>query len=104
VACVDQTRLLLWVQKGWDGEVVFGPAPVRTGYEDAGGWHRVSLLDLEAGHFLTTRDGGSAGPGASGGCVALRHEDARRLWRVLDAGDWVYVFGDVPSPGVETCA
>ncbi|MGP3968046.1 hypothetical protein [Streptomyces sp. 6N223] len=116
VVCVDLARGLLWVQEGWDGQVVFGPAPVHTAYEEPGGWHRVSRLRPASGHFLTTRDGGGAGDagGGDGGgesCVALRHEDGRHLWPVLDDGDWVYVFGQPPESGSrsdetsdETCA
>ncbi|MEO3752766.1 murein L,D-transpeptidase [Streptomyces sp. B6B3] len=107
VICVDLTRQLLWVQEGWEGRVIFDPVPIRGGHDGlvtGGGWHRV--YQREDDHFATIRDGEAEFAGTyeellasgAGGCVTLRDEDARRLWRVLAEGDWVYVFGTEPEP------
>ncbi|MFF0444985.1 L,D-transpeptidase [Streptomyces sp. NPDC004609] len=111
VVCIDLTRQLLWV---WDGnQVAFGPVPIRTGkagYATRTGHHRIydrvidQWSDLYEGPmpFSQFFNGGQAlhasyrniweEPG-SHGCVNLRYEDAKRLWRALRFDDLVYVWG-----------
>ncbi|MFI6283238.1 L,D-transpeptidase [Streptomyces sp. NPDC051018] len=112
VVCVDLTRQLLWV---WDGnQVAFGPVPIRTGktgHATRPGHHRIvdrvidQWSDLYEGPmpFSQFFDGGQAlhasyrniweEPG-SHGCVNLRYEDAKRLWKALRLDDLVYVWGN----------
>lgn len=115
IACVDQRRQLMWVQD--DGRIVFGPVRVRTGLPRTptrNGMHRVYLryrrhvsniygTDMPYSQFF---DRGEAfhgiytslyAPTGSFGCVNLRYGDARRLWRVLDRGDRVFIWGHKPA-------
>ncbi|MFI9646065.1 L,D-transpeptidase [Streptomyces sp. NPDC052040] len=111
VVCVDQSRQLLWVQRG--RKVVFGPVPARTGmpgHRTRNGTHPVyrrvvkfwsSLYDAPM-PYSQFFDGGQAlhasyrpifeDPG-SHGCVNLRYDDAKALWSLLRLGDGVRVFG-----------
>ncbi|MFJ8532962.1 L,D-transpeptidase family protein [Streptomyces sp. NPDC093591] len=111
VACVDLDRQLTWVQHG--KKVVFGPAPIRSGREGYGtrtGWHtvywrhknHVSTLYKSRMPYSQFFSGGQAFHGVYGnifspvgsmGCVNMRLDEARRLWRVLKQNDRVYVWG-----------
>ncbi|MFE9023163.1 L,D-transpeptidase family protein [Streptomyces sp. NPDC007808] len=111
VACVDLDRQLAWVQNG--RRVVFGPVHIRSGragYGTRAGWHRiywrhknhVSSLYNSPMPYSQFFNGGQAFHGVYGslftpvgsmGCVNLRLDDARALWRVLKKNDRVYVWG-----------
>lgn len=115
VACVDQTRQLMWVQKG--KRVVFPVTPVRTGlkaYKTRNGWHRIFFRKLHETSRLYNNapmpysqyfSGGQAFHGTrndiftkgSAGCVNLRIPDAARLWKVLHKKDRAYIFGHRPA-------
>ncbi|MFI1886246.1 L,D-transpeptidase [Streptomyces jumonjinensis] len=109
--CVDLNRQLLWVRDG--AQVAYGPVPIRSGkpgYATRTGVHRIhervekQWSELYEGPmpFSQFFDGGQAlhasyrdiweEPG-SHGCVNLRYEDARRLWRGLRLDDAVHVWG-----------
>lgn len=111
IACVDLDRQLAWVQRG--EKVVFGPLHIRSGragYGTRTGWHRiywrhknhVSSLYNSPMPYSQFFSGGQAfhgiygnlfAPVGSMGCVNLRLDDARDLWRVLKKNDRVYVWG-----------
>lgn len=111
VACVDLDRQMAWVQRG--KRVVYGPVHIRSGrkgYGTRAGWHRVywrhknhvSSLYKSPMPYSQFFSGGQAFHGVYGslftevgsmGCVNLRLDDARRLWRVLKKNDRVYVWG-----------
>ncbi|WP_030262914.1 L,D-transpeptidase family protein [Streptomyces violens] len=115
VACVDLARQIMWVQN--HDEVIFGPAPVRTGrkgYPTRTGTHRVYWKHRD--HFSTIYhspmpfsqffDGGQAfhgitaniySPPGSYGCVNLRKRHAEKLWNMLRNGDSVFVWGKKPG-------
>ncbi len=115
VACVDLTRQLMWVQKG--RKVVYGVVPIRSGrkgFETRRGWHTVfrkkrheisTLYNNTPMPYSQYFSQGQAihgsltnlftGPG-SAGCVNLRPQDAGRLFKVLQVGDSVVVFGRKP--------
>ncbi|MEV8016642.1 L,D-transpeptidase [Streptomyces sp. NPDC086554] len=115
VACVDLRRQLMWVQKG--KRVLLGPVPVRSGragYVTRTGWHKVywkhknhwSSIYETPMPYSQFFDGGQAfhgiyssihNPPGSHGCVNLRLDDARRLWRTLHKGDRVYAWGRRPG-------
>jgi hypothetical protein len=122
VACVDLSRQLMWVQEGrgpgrLPARVVFGPVPVRSGragHPTRTGWHRVYWRRkdhwspqysapmpfsqyFDAGQGFHGVYGNVYGPPGSYGCVNLRWRDAAGLWRVLRAGDRVYVWGRRPG-------
>ncbi|MDI9831750.1 L,D-transpeptidase family protein [Streptomyces sp. KAU_LT] len=111
VACVDLDRQIAWVQTG--RKVVFQPVSVRSGRKGYGtrtGWHRiywrhknhVSTLYNSPMPYAQFFDGGQAFHGVYGsiftevgsmGCVNMRLDDARALWKLLRNGDRVYVWG-----------
>ncbi|WP_328707919.1 L,D-transpeptidase [Streptomyces mesophilus] len=115
VACVDLARQLMWVQRG--RKVVYGTVPIRSGragLETRKGWHTVfrkkrddisTLYDNAPMPHSQYFSRGQAihgslsnlfsGPG-SAGCVNLRPGDAARLYKVLQVGDAVVVFGRKP--------
>ncbi|MBC9719150.1 L,D-transpeptidase [Streptomyces sp. TRM66268-LWL] len=115
VACVDLTRQLMWVQQG--RKVVYATVPIRSGrpgLETRNGWHSVfrkkrhdisTLYDNAPMPHSQYFSRGQAihgslsnlfsGPG-SAGCVNLRPGDAARLYKVLQIGDAVVVFGRKP--------
>ncbi|MFE5893584.1 L,D-transpeptidase family protein [Streptomyces sp. NPDC002285] len=115
IACVDLDRQLAWVQKG--KKVVFGPVSVRSGrkgYETRVGSHRiywrhknhVSSLYNSPMPYSQFFSGGQAFHGVYGniftavgsmGCVNLRLDEAKKLWRVLKNNDQVYVWGHRPE-------
>ncbi|MFF3639742.1 L,D-transpeptidase family protein [Streptomyces sp. NPDC002564] len=115
LACVDLTRQLMWVQKG--KKRLLGPVPIRTGragYPTRTGWHKVywkhknhwsSLYDtpmpysqfFNRGQAFHAIYGNVYSPPGSRGCVNLRLADARLLWKTLDKGDRVYVWGRKPG-------
>jgi lipoprotein-anchoring transpeptidase ErfK/SrfK len=115
IACVDQNRQIMWVQRG--RRVVFGPVRIRTGYgryRTRNGLHRVywkhryhvSTLYGMPMPYAQFFDRGEAFHGIYGsitsrhrsyGCVNMRLTDARRLWTVLRRGDRVYLWGHVPG-------
>ncbi|MEV6943249.1 L,D-transpeptidase family protein [Streptomyces sp. NPDC051172] len=115
VACVDLDRQVTWVQKG--GEVVYGPVPMRSGrvgHATRTGWHKIywkhrnhwSTLYNAPMPYAQFFSGGQAFHGVhdsiyttlgSWGCINLRLDDARKLWRVLKKGDRVYVWGHRPG-------
>lgn len=114
VACLDVRRQYMWVQR--DGKPVFGPVPMRTGmrgYPTRTGWFRVQsrVRDEWSDKYKSPMpfsqyfSGGQAihgiykniySPPGSHGCVNLRYEDAKRLWRTITNGDRVYVWGKKP--------
>ncbi|NGN67576.1 L,D-transpeptidase [Streptomyces sp. A7024] len=116
VACVDQKRQLMWVQKG--KRVLVPPMPVRTGakkLETRNGWHRVyykkrkeysrlyknapmpySMYFSRGQAIHGTPNDIFRGRG-SAGCVNLRIKDAKVMWRTLKIKDRVYIFGRKPA-------
>lgn len=115
IACVDQNRQIMWVQRG--RRVVFGPVRIRTGYgryRTRNGMHRVywkhryhvSTLYGMPMPYAQFFDRGEAFHGIYGsvrsrhrsfGCVNMGLADARRLWTVLRRGDRVYLWGHMPG-------
>lgn len=115
VACVDLARQLVWVQQG--RKVLYGPVPARSGrdgYETRTGWFRVYWRSID--HRSTIYDGapmpfsqffsggqafhgvyGDLFKGGSHGCVNLRYDDAKRLWKHLRLDDAVYAWGVKPG-------
>lgn len=116
VVCVDMTRQLLWTQTR--NKVGFGPVATRTGrygQETRTGWHRIfrrvrddvsRLYDnapmpyaqyFDRGQALHGHPGNLYDGGGSAGCVNLRLDHARELWKLLGIGDKVYVWGRKPG-------
>jgi len=111
-ACVDLTLQTMWVVR--DGEVVFGPVPVRTGfsgYATPAGAYKIDYRNVKEWskpykvwlpywqHFVngigfheTTTYLHDMGNG-SHGCVNLLHADAVELWGLLRNGTTVKTFG-----------
>lgn len=110
VVCVDQDHQRMWVQRG--SKVIFDPVLVRTGYR--GMWTPNGTFHVYARHewpnspllpysqfFLHhyalhgSRD--DLHKGKSKGCVNMSVADARRLWKTLEIGDTVYIWGHKPG-------
>ncbi|GGO52726.1 murein L,D-transpeptidase [Streptomyces lasiicapitis] len=115
VACVDLGHQIMWVRSA--GKVVFPPVAIRSGraaYATRTGWFRVGrrILDEWSTRYRAPMpfsqyfSGGQAihgvysnlyaGPG-SHGCVNLRYDDARRLWKAIKRGTPVHVWGRKPG-------
>ncbi|WP_406286357.1 L,D-transpeptidase family protein [Streptomyces sp. NBC_00209] len=117
VTCVDLNRQVLWVQGADTGELLFAPAPVRSGLrttETRTGWHSIywrhidhvsDLYDNAPMPYAQFFDGGQAIHGTdhdlftsgSGGCVNMRIKDAKALWDLLHVDDQVYIWGKKPG-------
>jgi lipoprotein-anchoring transpeptidase ErfK/SrfK len=110
VVCVDQDHQRMWVQQG--SEVIFDPVLIRTGYR--GMWTPNGTFHVYARHewpnspllpysqffyrlyaLHGSRD--DLHKGKSKGCVNMSVSDARRLWRTLNIGDTVYIWGHKPG-------
>ncbi|MFI6642608.1 L,D-transpeptidase [Streptomyces sp. NPDC050504] len=120
VTCVDLTRQILWVQKG--KKVVFSPVPIRSGrkgLETRTGWQRVyqkkrtffsTIYDGAPMPYSQFFNGGQALHGTykdlfksgSGGCVNMYVKDAKRLFKLLEVGDRLYIHGRKPTRALVT--
>ncbi|MEU5956842.1 L,D-transpeptidase family protein [Streptomyces sp. NPDC047525] len=115
LACVDLRRQLMWVQKG--KKVLLGPVPIRSGragYATRVGWHKIywkhknhwsSIYEtpmpysqfFNGGQAFHAIYGNIYSPPGSRGCVNMRLDDARALWKTLHKGDRVYAWGRRPG-------
>ncbi|MGW5865961.1 L,D-transpeptidase family protein [Streptomyces sp. NPDC055239] len=115
VACVDLRRQLMWVQKS--KKVLLGPVPIRSGragYTTRTGWNKIywkhknhwSSIYETPMPYSQFFNGGQAfhgiygniySPPGSRGCVNMRVDDARALWKTLRKGDRVYAWGSKPG-------
>lgn len=117
VVCVDLTHQTLWVVDG--DEVVFEPTVVRTGmkggYQTTVGKHHITNKakrewSIPFEEWLPSWQHFYNGEGlhettsyihnpdiGSHGCVNLLHDDAKKLYRLLDVGDTIDIFGNRPG-------
>lgn len=115
-ACVDLTLQTVWVMR--DGDVVFGPTVVRTGFRGhatPAGTYRINKRAVREwsnpyevwlpywqrfnggiGFHETTTYLHDAARG-SHGCVNLLHRDAVAMWKQLKTGTKVRTFGRRPG-------
>jgi lipoprotein-anchoring transpeptidase ErfK/SrfK len=114
VVCVDLDHQLLWVQAGRG--IVYAPVRVRTGRagdRTRTGWFRIYRRDqhhwssiygtpMPFSQFFSRGEAFHAvhgplswGPG-SYGCVNLTLHDAARLWKTVNKGTAVYIWGRKP--------